>query len=268
MVSLASRRRVVTHLLERGFSRHRACKCASLHRSTSRRVLIPRLDLKNKVIELAYQNPRYGFRRIHALLEGVNLKSVHRIWKAEGLKLKKKPRRRLKVSESITDKPVQAGQAWCMDFVHDRLENGRSVRILTVLDCFTRECLLLKAAPSFPAFAVKDELEFLFLVHGEPERLVCDNGPEFRALKLDNQSFIQPGKPWQNGYVESFNGKLRDEVLNAHLFTTGKEIQFYLDEFQHHYNNHRPHLGLGGLTPAKFKDGLKTKLTKEETLQL
>jgi putative transposase len=269
MVSLASKRRVVTHLVERGVSRSRACKSVNLGRSSSRIAPGERNpELRAKVLELAAKNPRYGFRRVHALLAGVNIKAVHRIWKSEGLRLKRKPRKRLKVASSPGLELTAPNQAWCMDFVHERLENGRAVRILAVLDCFTRECLCLRAAPSFPSFAVTRELEFLFLVHGSPERLISDNGPEFRALKLDMHSFIQPGKPWQNGLVESFNGKLRDEVLNAHLFTTGKEVQFHLDEYLHHYNNHRPHLGLKGLTPAKFKEGLTTKQTKEETLQL
>jgi putative transposase len=224
--------------------------------------------LARRVLELAFQNPRYGFRRVHALLPGVNIKAVHRIWKSEGLRLKRKTRRRLRVESTPRIKLTGPNQAWCMDFVHERLENGRAVRILAVLDCFTRECLCLRAAPSFPSYEVLRELEFLFLLHGKPGRVISDNGPEFRALKLDIHHFIQPGKPWQNGLVESFNGKLRDEVLNAELFTTGAEVQFHLDEYVHHYNNHRPHLGLAGLTPEKFKEGLTTKQTKEESLQL
>ena len=152
-----------------------------------------------------------------------------------------------------------------MDFAHEQLENGRHARILGVLDCFTRENLLLKARPSFPAFQVQEELEWLFLVHGKPQRLVSDNGPEFRALSLPiAQAFIQPGKPWQNGYIESFFGKLRDELLSCETFGCGSELQSALDNFQEHYNNKRPHLGLGGLTPAKFKKGLLTQTTKND----
>jgi putative transposase len=268
MVSPASKRRANTQLRNLGFSRVCACRVTALSRGASRYVPKERNpELREKILELAAKNPRYGFRRVHALLAGVNIKAVHRIWKREGLRLKRKPRKRLKVASSPGLELTAPNQAWCMDFVHERLENGRAVRILAVLDCFTRECLCLRAAPSFPSFAVKQELEFLFLACGSPERLISDNGPEFRALKLDVHSFIQPGKPWQNGFIESFNGKLRDEVLNAHIFTTGKEVQFHLDEYLHHYNHHRPHLGLGGLTPAKFKEGLTTKQIKEETLQ-
>lgn len=209
------------------------------------------------MLELAAANPRYGFRRIHALLDGVNLKAVHRIWKIEGLRVRRKPRRRIKVDRGQHPGLTAPGQAWCLDFAHERLENGRQARILGVLDCFTRENLLLKARPSFPAFQVQEELEWLFLVHGRPGRLVSDNGPEFRALQLPiEQDFIQSGKPWQNGYIESFFGKLRDELLSCEFFGCGSELQSALDEYQEHYNNQRPHLGLGGLTPARFKKGL------------
>jgi putative transposase len=258
----------VNHLLEKGVTRTRACRLVSLSVPSSR--FIPKErnpELAKRVQELAVQNPRYGFRRIAALLPGVNIKAVHRIWKAEGLRLRRKPRRRVKVARPPEVQLTGPNQAWCMDFVHQRLSNGRHARILAVLDCFTRECLLLTAASSFPGYAVKSELEFLFLVHGKPGRIVTDNGPEFRALGLPESHFIQPGKPWQNGFIESFNGKLRDEALNYAEFSNGKELQAELDQFFHHYNNHRPHLSLGGLTPLRFKQGLTTK-TKELNLQV
>lgn len=271
MVSLAARRQVVRHLMKAGFSRSCACRNAGLSRVTSRTEPKERNpELREQVLQLSRENPRYGFRRIHALLPGVNLKAVHRIWKAEGLRLTRKSRKRLKVAKSAPLELTGPNQAWCMDFACDRLENGRQARILAVLDCFTRECLLLKAAPSFPAFAVERELEWLFLVHGKPKKLVSDNGPEFRALKLPKEveaAFIQPGKPWQNGRVESFFDKLRDELLRGTLFHSGEELQSALDEFQEHYNHQRPHRSLGLLTPAAFKEGLTTK-TNAENLTL
>ena len=110
-------------------------------------------------------------------------------------------------------------EAWCLDFAYERVENGRQARILGVLDCFTRENLLLRARPNFPAFQVQEGLEWLFLIHGKPQRIISDNGPEFRALQLSvEHEFIQPGKPWQNGYIESFIGKLRDELLSCDRF--------------------------------------------------
>jgi putative transposase len=209
------------------------------------------------VLEIAKANPRYGFRRVHALLTGVNLKAVHRIWKCEGLGVRHRKRRKLIVLKTEGPLLTGANQAWCLDFCHERLENGRCVRILGVLDCFTRECLLLKASSSFPAFEVEKELGWLSLVHGKPQAIVSDNGPEFRAMTLPegvSNRFIQPGKPWQNGYIESFFGKLRDELLSCELFMRGSELQSALDDFVEHYNNHRPHLSLGGLTPAVFKE--------------
>lgn len=255
MVSPASRRRAVNHLLACGCSRVCACRVTGLSRTTSRAAVHERRpELRQKVLELATTHPRYGFRRVHALLPGVNLKAVHRIWKMEGLRIRRKPRRRLKVPRMQSVPLTSANQAWCLDFAHERLENGRSARILAVMDCFTRENLLLRARPSFPAFQVQEELEWLFLVHGKPDRIVSDNGPEFRALQLSTQhDFIQPGKPWQNGYIESFFGKLRDELLSCENFTCGSELQAALDDFQEHYNNQRPHLGLKGQTPASFK---------------
>lgn len=262
MVSLASRKRVVDHLLERGISRSRACRIATLSRGGSRtKAKEPNPELRDQVVQLARAHPRYGFRRVHALLPGVNLKAVHRIWKAEGLRLLRKVRRKLKVPKPPSPELTAPNQAWCMDFACERLENGRQARILAVLDCFTRECLLLKAAPSFPAFAVQRDLEWLFLVHGKPGTVISDNGPEFRAVALPEgvqSHFIQPGKPWQNGRVESFFDKLRDELLRGALHASGAELQMSLDEFQDHYNHRRPHRSLRGLAPVNFKAMLLT----------
>lgn len=256
MVSPASRRRAVSFLLALGQPRLRACRVAGLSRSTSRRMMKERNpELREKIVEIANANPRYGFRRVHALLPGVNIKAVHRIWKLEGLRIKRRPRRRLKVERDVQPLLTAPNQAWCLDFASERLENGRQARILGVLDCFTRENLLLRARPSFPAFQVQEELEWLFLIHGKPQRFISDNGPEFRALQLSvDHEFIQPGKPWQNGYIESFFGKLRDELLSCDRFSNGAELQAALNDFQEHYNNERPHLGLGGSTPARFKE--------------
>jgi transposase InsO family protein len=228
-------------------------------------------ELRQKVLELARKHPRFGFRRIHHLLSGVNLKAVHRKWKEEGLLLKRRKRRRLKVAFQPRLELTAPNQAWCLDFCHDRLENGRAFRILAVLDCFTRECLLLKAAPHFPSASVQRELEWLFLVHGKPQRLVSDNGPEFRALELPEgveAAFIQPGSPWQNGHVESFFDKLRDELLSRELFSSGAELQAHLDDHLEYYNHLRPHRSLQGLAPARFKDRTSSKMQEAEELKL
>lgn len=267
MVSSATRRKVAHHLLLAGFSRVRSCRVVCLSRPASRHAPRERNPgLRARVLELAKANPRYGFRRVHALLSGVNLKAVHRIWREEGLGIRHRKRRKLVVPKTEGPQLTGPGQAWCLDFCHERLENGRHTRILGVLDCFTRECLLLKAAATFPSFAVEKELEWLFLVHGKPGAIVSDNGPEFRAMTLPEgvvNRFIQPGKPWQNGYIESFFGKLRDELLSCELFVRGSEPQTALDDFGEHYNHFRPHLRLGGLTPAAFKQRLQTTTETE-----
>ena len=272
MVSPAARRRVADHLLQAGFSRVRSCRVAGLSRLASRRLQRPRNpELKEKVLELAKQHPRFGFRRIHLLLPGVNLKAVHRIWKEEGLRLNRRKRRRLKVAFQPRFELTAPNQAWCLDFCHDRLENGRRFRILAVLDCFTRELLLLKAASHFPASSVQRELEWLFLVHGKPQRLVSDNGPEFRALNLPEgveAAFIQPGSPWQNGHVESFFDKLRDELLSREIFSSGAELQTHLDNHLEYYNHRRPHRSLQGLAPASFRNRTSNKIQEAKELKL
>lgn len=258
--------------MEQGCSRTRACRVCNLSRSSSRTPPKERNpQLRDRVVDLAHEHPRFGFRRIHLLLPGTNVKAVHRIWKKEGLRIKRRSRKRLKGQKKEAQTYTAPNQAWCLDFCHERLENGRSVRILGILDCCTRENLLLKASHSFPSFQVQSELEWLFLVHGKPACLVSDNGPEFRALELTEgveSAFIQPGKPWQNGYIESFFGKLRDELLSCELFTCGSELQNRLDEFRDHYNTFRPHLGLGGLTPLNFREGLQANKEKETALAL
>lgn len=272
MVSPAARRRACGTLLNAGLSRVRSCRAADVSRMASRSCKRdPNPELRSKVLELAKEHPRFGFRRIHCLLEGVNLKAVHRIWKEEGLRLNRRRRRRLKVPSQPRYHLTGQNQAWCMDFASQRLENGRMARVLAVLDCFTRECLLLKAAPHFPSSSVQRELEWLFLVHGKPERLVSDNGPEFRALDLPEgveAAFIQPGSPWQNGHVESFFDKLRDELLNREVMGSGAELQANLDEHLEFYNHRRPHRSLQGLAPASFIAQLSITMQEAAELKL
>jgi putative transposase len=236
--------------------------------AVSRRRRVPRdEELRTLILALAPTQPRYGFRRIHLLVTRehglrVNLKAVRRIWREEGLRLKRRTVKR-RVGRSTNPHPVAAvpGQGWCYDFVHERLANGRQARILVVLDECSRRCLALIAAPSFRATRVAKELDWLFLVHGAPSYIRSDNGSEFVAgavqRKLESKGvatkFIEPGKPWQNGKVESFNDKLRDEFLNCDIFESGNELQAGLDAFLDQYNNFRPHSSLGYLTPAEFE---------------
>jgi len=272
MVSPAARRSAVRHLLVAGYSRVRACRVAGISRSSSRRSPNERNpELRKRILALSHKHPRFGFRRIHDLLPGVNLKAVHRIWKQECLRLRRRARKRLKVARQPSVELNGPNQAWCMDFVHDRLQNGRQARILAVLDCFTRECLLLKAGAQFPASAVQRELDWLFLIHGRPDRIISDNGPEFRALTMPatvTPAFIEPGKPWQNGRVESFFDKLRDELLNRELFHTGTEMQSSLDDYNKFYNHERPHRSLNGLPPVRFKSAHLEQSSNAEILTL
>ncbi len=226
MVSPAMRRRALGRLLEKGASRRLGCKVVGLSRNASKhRKTERRPELRARVLELAERHPRYGFRRVHALLSGVNLKAVHRIWREEGLSLKVRKRRRIRVERTREEPPRAFGEVWAIDFASEWLENGRQARIVGVLDVATRENLLLKTQPSIRASHLVKDLEWLFLVHGKPRKIRFDNGPEFRSRKLVSfleqqgveAGFIEPGSPWQNGHIESFFGKLRDELLNMEI---------------------------------------------------
>jgi putative transposase len=273
MVSPAMRRRALGRLLDKGVSRRLGCKIVGLSRNASKHTRIERRpELRLRILELAEKHPRYGFRRVHALLGGgVNLKAVHRIWREEGLSIKTRKRRRIQVEVVKEDPPTRFGQVWSMDFASEWLENRRQARILGILDVATRESLLLTARPSIRACHVVKELSWLFLVHGKPKKVRFDNGPEFRSRKLTSwleeqgveAGFIEPGSPWQNGHIESFIGKLRDELLNMEIFPDGRDLRAHLNDYQDHYNRHRPHSGLGGLTPATYKEQIKIKMEAE-----
>lgn len=270
MVSPAAKRRGLEHLMTKGVSRRLGCRVVGLSRSASRAERKERRpELRAQIIALSEANPRYGFRRIHALLgPGVNLKAVHRIWREEGLALTTRKRRRIQVESKPEPAPTEFGDVWSIDFACEWLENRRQARIVGIVDVATRENLLLKARPSIRAHHLVKELKWLFLVHGKPKKIRFDNGPEFRSTKLTTfladsgveAGFIEPGSPWQNGHIESFFGKLRDELLNMEIFPTGKDLNAHLDDFREHYNRRRPHSALGGLTPATYKENIKIKM--------
>ena len=236
--------------------------------------------LTKKVHELAVWRSRYGYRRITVLLrrEGwkVNRKRVHRIWKAEGLSLPlRRPRRRRAVpAGEIVNKAEYPNHVWSYDFLEDRTERGGKLRVLVIIDEYTRECLAIRVAPSIPASAVVEVLEWLFLGRGVPKYLRSDNGPEFVA-KVVRQwlrssgcrtIFITPGSPWENGYVESFIDKLRDECLNREIFRNGREAQVVVEAWRQDYNSYRPHSSLGYVTPAEFARRYQEKNCGEEAL--
>jgi len=222
--------------------------------------------LTSRIIELAVLYGRYGYRRITAKLqqEGwqVNHKRVERIWRREGLKVPQKQPKRARLwlndGSRIRLRPDYKDHVWSYDFVTDRTAEGRSFRMLTILDEYSRECLSIRVKRRLTSQDVLNELYQLFLLRGTPEYIRSDNGPEFTAKKVREwlqdlgvkTLFIEPGSPWENGYIESFNGKLRDELLNRELFTTLLEAQVLIEGWKKEYNHVRPHSSLGYRPPV------------------
>ena len=250
-------------------SERRACKVLGQCRVTQRYasyVAGEEEKLVARIIELATQYGRYGYRRITALLKQeywqVNHKKVERIWKREGLKVpQKQPKRRrlwLNDGSCIRLRPEHKDHVWSYDFVMARTSDGRAFRILTILDEYTRECLAMRVDRHISSQDVIDQLYELFLFRGVPEHIRSDNGPEFTAKKVRGwlaglgvkTLFIEPGSPWENGYIESFNGKLRDELLNREIFTTLTEAKILIEQWRREYNHVRPHSSLGYRSPA------------------
>ena len=250
-------------------SENRACKVLSQPRSTQRykpRVADDEALLVERIIALATKYGRYGYRRITALLraEGwrVNHKRVERIWRQEGLKVpKKQPKRgRLWLNDGscIRLRPEYKNHVWAYDFVHERTHDGRPLRMLTIIDEYSRECLALRVERRFSSRDVLMTLARLFIYRGTPDYIRSDNGPELTAKalrdwlkRLDVKTlFIEPGSPWENGYNESFNGKLRDELLNREIFYTLWEAKVLVEQWRKEYNRVSPHSSLGYRPPA------------------
>ncbi len=222
--------------------------------------------LTDDIIALASEYGRYGYRRIAALLRRkgwqVNHKKVERIWRREGLKIPQKQSKRgrlwLNDGSCIRLRPTHPNHVWAYDFVLTRTRNGRAVRMLTVIDEYTRECLAIRAGRHFRSDDVLQCLAELFVANGVPEHIRSDNGPEFTAKAVRRwlgrvgakTLFIMPGSPWENGYIESFNGKLRDELLNREVFYTLKEVEVLTERWRQHYNQVRPHSSLGYRPPV------------------
>jgi len=238
-------------------------------RSTQRYERIIKDDepvLVRRMIELAKQYGRYGYRRITALLQSegfrVNHKRIERLWRLEGLKVPQKQPKRKRLwfndGSCVRLRPRYKNHVWSYDFVHDRTYNGKAIRMLTVIDEHTRECLAIETGRKLNSQNVMDVLSQLFIEHGTPQYIRSDNGPEFIAKRLRwwlkrNQIgtlFIEPGSPWENGYIESFNGKLRDELLQREVFDTLFEAQVLIESWRHEYNTVRPHSSLGYRPPA------------------
>lgn len=235
------------------------------------------------IIELASQYGRYGYRRITGLLNldgwHVNHKRVERIWRREGLKVpQKQPKRgRLWLNDGscVRMRPEYRNHVWAYDFVQGRTHNGKAFRILTVIDEYTRECLALKVERKLKSIDVIDTLADLFILKGVPSYIRSDNGPEFTAKALRERItrigaktlFIEPGSPWENGYNESFNGKLRDELLNGEIFYTLREAQVLIEEWRKLYNTKRPHSSLGYRPPAPESVLPKNSIMANSTME-
>jgi len=216
--------------------------------------------------QIAGDKRRYGYRRIHVVLrrEGwdVNHKRVHRLYRLEGLQVRRRKRRRVQQAERAARIPAgRPNETWSMDFVADQLVNGRKVRCLTVVDDFTRECLATVLDTSLTGGRVARELDAVIAKRGaRPRSITLDNGPEFTGRVLDawaysrgiRLQFTRPGRPVENAYIESFNGKFRDECLNEHWFTSLGEARILIEAWRREYNHQRPHSSLGNATPNEF----------------
>jgi putative transposase len=266
-VTTVARRAVVAEWrAAAGLSERRACRFLGVGRSSQRyraRRTQP-AGLRERLTELAAARPRWGYRRLWVLLrrEGyaVNWKRVYRLYRQAGLAVRRRRRKRAAVARRPLPPATRPNERWSMDFVHDRLTNGRWFRSLTIVDDFTRECLAIEVDRSLTGARVVEVLTQL--AQGRPlaRTIVVDNGPEFAGRVLDawayrrgiTLAFIQPGKPTQNAFIESFNSRLRDECLNAHWFVTVTEAQHTIEHWRDDYNTQHPHGSLGRRTPSEF----------------
>lgn len=255
---------------EYAFSERRACGlvmvAVSTYRYEARRCAEP---LRTKLVELAREKPRFGYRRLHVLLrrcgERVNHKKLYRIYRAAGLSIRRKKRKHcVRVGQPLRAWTA-ANQEWALDFVHDAVDCGRAIRVLSVVDAYTRECLALEVDTSFASRRVTRVLDAIVAERGQPQAIRCDNGPEltsrhFLAWCVERQIelvHIQPGKPTQNAHVESFHGRLRDECLAVSWFQNLFDARRKIAAWRIEYNERRPHSSLGYRTPKEFATSMR-----------
>jgi putative transposase len=283
MVTPAARREAVAHLqVAYGVSERRACEALGADRA-SVRYRSSRPDdamLRARLRELASIRRRFGYRRLHVLLrrEGIvmNHKKLRRLYREERLQVRRRGgRKRALGTRAPMALPQGPNQRWSLDFLSDAMTDGRRFRILAVVDDFTRECLTLVADTSLPGLRVARELDTLIVVRGRPAMVVSDNGTELTSMAMlrwsqDQQvewHYIAPGKPTQNAFIESFNGRLRDELLNETLFSSLAHAREALSLWKDDYNTIRPHSGLGNLTPAAYADRSAPDTQRDGTLR-
>jgi len=276
MVKPAPLRRAVEYLAQKyEMSERRACKALGFARSScqyrSRRC--EPLGLVAEIHKLAAERPRFGYRRISVLLRRrghqVNHKRVYRLYSAAGLSVRKRSRKRIAATLRRPHVlPTRPNERWSMDFMADAFHGGRAFRILNVVDDFTRECLASEVDTSLPALRVARTLDAIAEQRGGfPAAIVVDNGPEFASRELDGWAhrrnvelrFIRPGKPIENAFVESFNGRLRDECLNENWFVSLKDARQRIEEWRIDYNTERPHSALSNLPPARYAEAWRKK---------
>ncbi len=269
MVTVERKREAVVFLKTKEVSERRSCKLILLARSTCQYRIKrePDEEFENRIKQLAFANPRYGYRRVHALLrrrgQTVNRKRVVRVWQKFGLQVPRSKRQRKRVREPPPMMPVatRPNEVWTYDFVFDRDAAGRRLKLLTLIDEFTREGLAIRVGRSFKAMQVKEVLREVGARRGFPQFMRSDNGSEFIAeiikefLAENNvkAAYIEPGSPWQNGKGESFNGKFRDECLRMEIFGNWREAEVIAEKWRNFYNAERPHSSLGYQTPDEFK---------------
>ena len=268
MVSPIARREAVGWLLTAGTSLRRACRVTGLSTATwryQRRPNATNATVLSRLQAHAADRPRFGYRRLHILLDregvAVNHKRVYRVYRAAGLQVRRRRRKRLTRADRVPlPLASQRLERWSIDFMLDTLADGRTFRVLNIVDDYTRECLAIEVDRSLPGARVVRVLERLAATIGLPQRIVLDNGPEFAGRTLDAWAymrgvtlcFIRPGKPIENAYVESFNGKFRDECLNEHWFLNMVDAQAVIEAWRLDYNTVRPHSALGDRTPDQF----------------
>ena len=271
MVSPAQKKQAVACVVDQRLcSERRACRYLGVHRSTYRypvkSPLPQQVQLHQRIVSLSWQYPRYGYRRIRAVLEregwSVSRKQVQRIRRKEGLKVHPKPQRisRQGVSTGLPTQATHRNHVWTWDFIFDRTDKGSTLKMLTMLDEYTRQCLAIRVERQIRSGQVLATLWQAMMQYGIPEHIRSDNGTEFIAGKIQrwlrvNQIktlYIEPGSPWQNGYIESFHSRFRDECLNREWLLNLREARVVIEDWRQHYNTERPHSRLGYLSPENY----------------
>ena len=277
MVTPDAKREAVAHACtEHGVSQRRACEVLAVDRSSVRYRSVRPDDagLREAMKRVASERRRFGYRRIHVMLQrqgiSMNLKKLRRLYREEKLQVRRRGgRKRALGTRRPMVVPERPNERWSLDFVSDAFTDGRRFRILAVVDDFSRECLALIADTSLSGLRVVRELDTIIARRGRPDTIVSDNGTELTSMAVlrwcqetaVDWHYIAPGKPMQNGFVESFNGRLRDELLNETLFSSLAEARAAITDWKEDYNNDRPHSALGNVPPVEF--AMKTRLEKQ-----